>query len=372
MQANDARTAAFKTSHTTAKDCDSEQYFDGTSDDPADHHCEPCPYGGSCEGLVEWSTIKAQNGFWRIAANASSNTPPKCYHHDECKMFIECLFPPACLGAPNKVLADPSSRIVWNDAANDFNESCNAALGFRKRSRLCQTCAKGYSRTWGSRCVSCGTVDSRDFSGVFLLFALGSCCALILFGFLVALRKKAFTKDATSKNRRKSIHSTMKRILLSHTQLLDTVMHLNVPWPTLLVSILQGLGNFSGSFGDSVNSMECLYAEGSHADFYLATLLVVAVAPFVFVGVLATYWHCGATRSRYLGCGTKVEVHKSLKLRHSDLRTVYEQERSEAALRAASPRQRYQRSNTIVAHEEFQVTATDATIMSSVLFWFSR
>ena len=103
----------------------------------------------------------------------------------------------------------------------------------------------------------------------------------------------------------------MKRILLSHMQTLNSVIHLQVPWPTILITLLDGLSSVSGSFGDSVNALECLYANQSHTDFYLSALICAGILPFIFVTFLSVYWFFGATNSSLLGCGKKVLLNNS-------------------------------------------------------------
>ena len=104
------------------------------------------------------------------------------------------------------------------------------------------------------------------------------------------------------------MHSTMKRILLSHMQMINTIIHLSVPWPEILIQILNIISGVSGSFGDSANALECVYDNQSHSEFYLGALVVVAVLPFVFVGVLVVYWFCLAKHSTKMGCGQTVEA----------------------------------------------------------------
>jgi hypothetical protein len=343
QQANEAQTGSIKVSWKTPQDCDSNnQYLNDTSKNHDDWECAECPAGGDCSGPKVWSTIKPLNGYWRVSS-LSRTTVPSCYTNyidteasivsnsdtGRCPIFIKCLFGPACLGAPNPILASELSGL-WPDAINDHNESCNVAKGFEKSSRMCQTCARGYSRSSGSRCVECGVLGNhssgnssggsftnrpvvnestqKSLTNILLLFSVGFITMVLFFSALVGVRVKAFRLDATSKRRKRSIHSTMKRVLLSHMQMLNTIIHLTVPWPRIIVYILDNVSAMSGSFGESTtNTLECMYEEQSHSDFYLGALIVVALAPFLFVGLLAIYWYCIATRVKILGCGQKIE-----------------------------------------------------------------
>ena len=369
--------------------------------------CSNCPIGGSCKGKTVWERsmcqnkgretgpfagnckgIEAKNGYWRISPNSIKNPPP-CYNSfgnkrqnsgtksKSCLIFVKCLFPKACLGAANDVLKTTDS---WTNATENHREICNSALGFKNRSRLCQTCDVGYSRTWGSQCVKCG--EDQDYTRLILLISFGTSFALLFYAGLVGLRIKAFVRDKSSKRRRKSIHSTMKRILLSHFQTLNSIIHLQVPWPYVLTSILDGISSMSGSFGDSVNSLECFYANQSHVDFYLYALVCVGVAPFFFVSFLAIYWYYGATNSTALGCGNKViftrektktetdeEVNTRRRLHTQPTSHFHGEEKTTIDL--ASRRRRMKtRTKSYVVNKNFKVTAGDALVMSSILFWF--
>ena len=373
--ANKEGTAEVKPPWRTASDCDPDQFLNDTDVDKQQWQCIACPEGGSCAGAVVWKNIRAKNGYWRIRDEGPRSQIPLCYVLKKCQVFSPCVFPPACLGASNPSLVSVSGSFPWPNATENHNETCNEALGFRGRSRLCQTCGVGYSRTWGSQCVSCGLVDGedRDYSYVISLFSVFVTVGLLFFGALVGLRKRAFANDATSNRRRKSIHSTMKRILLSHFQTLSTVINLRVPWPSVLTLILDALSSMSGSFGDSVNVVECLYADQSHTDFYLGALIAVAVLPFLFVMLLALYWFFGATKSSAMGCGQTVTWRSgegSSRWFSGEQQHQHEDGHSSTEGDAPSPAIKCARSGSVVAHEKFRVTATDALIMSSVLFWF--
>jgi hypothetical protein len=189
---NAAGTAQQKPPWKTPLDCSNSQYLNDTDVEWHKWTCSECPRGGYCSGQVKWSSLRAKNGYWRISrSNEPSKIPPTCFNNGECEIFEKCLFPPACLGAPDMAY---TSAILWNNATTDHqNETCNTELGFRPNSRLCQTCDKGYSRTWGSQCIKCG--ENQDYSRVIFLFSFGGCLALIFFGALVGLRKKAFALD---------------------------------------------------------------------------------------------------------------------------------------------------------------------------------
>ena len=280
------------------------------------------------------------------------------------------------------------------------------AKGFANTSRLCQTCGTGYSRSWGSTCVACSDEanQTRDMSGLVILFSFGFLFGILFYSGLVALRKRAFQNDATSKKRKKSMHSTMKRILLSHMQMINTIIHLSVPWPEILIQILNSVSGVSGSFGDSANALECVYDNQSHSEFYLGALVIVAVLPFVFVGVLVVYWFCLARHSTKMGCGQTVEAwhygsdssssndhhhqQQSNDASFDDQTSVVEVTAKEektssptsptsTSLKSATslsstslPKSKRTSKRQSTKHRNFRATSMDALIMSSVLFWF--
>jgi heme/copper-type cytochrome/quinol oxidase subunit 2 len=258
------------------------------------------------------------------------------------------------------------------------------AKGFANASRLCQTCGTGYSRSWGSTCVACSDEanQTRDMSGLVILFSFGFLFGILFYSGLVALRKRAFQNDATSKKRKKSMHSTMKRILLSHMQMLNTIIHLSVPWPEILIQILNSVSGVSGSFGDSANALECVYDNQSHSEFYLGALVIVAVLPFVFVGVLVVYWFCLARHSTKMGCGQTVEAwhygsDSSSSNDHHHHQQLNDASPTSTSLKSATslsspslPKSKRTSKRQSTKHRNFRATSMDALIMSSVLFWF--
>jgi hypothetical protein len=376
---NEAKTAQERPLWKIPSDCSSKHYLNDLSNNTDDWKCEECPNGGDCNGDVVWQNIKPLNGFWRISSRTKIE-PPLCYYSKEesCPIFVQCLYLPACLGSPNVVnastLEDSKAEKLM---LRNNNESCNEKYGFLNSSRLCQTCGPGWSRSWGSTCLPCtsnnklnntgnNSSSSQDLSEVIILFSGGFTLAITFYITLVALRKKAFQRDATSAKRKKSVHSTIKRILLSHMQMLNTIIHLTVPWPSIIMYMLDGMSSLSGSFGDSTNALECLYENQSHSEFYLWMLIVVALFPFLFVFVLSLYWCCVATRSDCLGCGKKVQQygnslsdHNKEKETESQMAFSTEQTAKQIACKRPSSQ-----------HRNFVVSSMDGLIMSSILFWF--
>ncbi len=405
--------------------------------------CRVCPGGGSCSGPITWSGVRAKFGYWRLRTDhdlgITPDKTPACLwdsrrqgenrkkkkqdsdggaesHNSEsyapfepCAVFIACLNPIACLGAPNLELKgqgwalrgavagfdQPANMSVSGAneivdlALLDLVEACNPDQGFASNSRLCQRCQTGnFSRSLGSKCVQCGVVGengsgSRDISGILALFILGALAALLFFAGLLRLRVQAFAKDSSFHRRRKAVHSVMKRILLSHLQTLRSVVALSVPWPPLLELIFWSMSSVA-NFSETANSIECFYAEQAPADFFFSTLIVAALLPFVIVGILAIFWFSCATRNKTVGCGVKIRkttchsARRGAKTQNSNTSDQVASDDSQGQCgggKADEPRRlrdnitrRAMRHSHI--HRTFVPSDMDSFLMSAVLLWF--
>ena len=269
----------------TAESCKDTEYLNDTARDVSLWECQPCPIGGDCNGPIVWKSIGPLPGWWEIPIH--ERTVPVT----EKDLFAECLYPLACLGRTSPL---PNNNM-------GPNTSCANQLGFKNNSRLCQACASGFSRTSKSSCISCTNEDGSGKSFVLVLAVLAT---FLMFVGMITMRMRAFrTFDA--QRRRKSLHSTIKKILLSHIQTLGIVLSLSVPWPAILGNVLNSAASIA-SFSEGVNHFECLNKDMDHADFYNGVLVFAAVGPLVFVGFIALYWFvlihwCGVFK-----CGSQI------------------------------------------------------------------
>ena len=86
----------------------------------------------------------------------------------------------------------------------------------------------------GITCFPCAGPEEQASSFVFgVLVILFLFCVV---GMLVFLKVKSSVRGDKEKN--KAVHSTIKRILLSHLQVIALCMSLNVPWPKLLADMM--------------------------------------------------------------------------------------------------------------------------------------
>jgi hypothetical protein len=293
--------------------------------------CKDCPDGGSCIGAIGKAGVRALFGWWKIPENERDSATNE--------VFAECLFPPACLGGRNPDLLDryPKAAAI-STPYSPLNGTCNVALGFRNTSRLCQTCASGYSRTSQSTCVACNNNVDGSKSIIVVLAAVGM---LLLFIGMNVLRMRSF-RSFDAQRRRKSLHSTIKRIVLSHIQMIGIVLGLSVPWPTLMREVLQTTSSVA-SFSEGVNGFECLYQDMDHAKFYNGVLLFTALGPLLFAGIIGVYWFALAQWVDGLKCGSKVKRGKFCPKRNQ---------------------------TTVATTTRVTYTDADAFISSAVLLWY--
>ncbi len=373
-QAGTGGTACASLKWVLAEDCGANQYLD---DRPGpqkrtDWRCTQCMAGGSCAGDVTRTTLPPLFGWWKI--------PPEDRDEDaDDDLFAPCLFPPACLGAPNPALEgqffDPTGKIdlaleglgggrhvnaTTPKAQRAFG--CNTELGFRNHSRLCQSCADGFARTSGSTCTACsGDGGSTSIA----LAGLALAAMLVCFMVMVGLRINSYTRF-NSQRRRKAMHSTMKRILLTHVQTISLVMGLSVPYPPLLEQTLSAVGSLT-SFSESVSMLECGYVNVDHAKFYHTLLVVSSLTPLGVAGLLALYWFCLAPTSKVFGCGIKVRSGPLCILRSA----APKPDPGDGADAAAAALGRVRTGKRISSSTvRYLPTTADTFLCSVVLMWF--
>jgi hypothetical protein len=268
----------------TVDDCkDSNVYLNNTASNPSEWDCAVCPKGGDCAGPVSWYHIGPKPGWWKIPqTNEEMDSLDKVFIDDlPVGYFAECLYPQACPGYQNN--------------------TCATDLGFRNKSRLCQACSPGYSRTTKSKCVPC---DNANNHGKTIVIAFAALILFVLFVLLNTMRMRSF-RSFDAERRRKSLHSTIKRIVLSHVQMLSIVLGLTVPWPSILETVLTTLSSVA-SFSEGVNSFECFYEGIDHSTFYYGVLVFTAIGPLVFALGIALYWFVLVRACKVLKCGTLV------------------------------------------------------------------
>ena len=115
---------------------------------------------------------------------------------------------------------DKKEKKIIDVALRDQNESCAVELGYQALPNIrCSTCKLGYasSNDGTGRCSEC-----NDEGGSLAFLVVVIVLTVLVFVLLVALKMKS------TSNRKKAEHSTMKRSLLTHLQMIAIVMSLNV------------------------------------------------------------------------------------------------------------------------------------------------
>jgi hypothetical protein len=265
-------------SKSTCLFCDDDEYLDNTSPNRSHWACATCPLGATCKNSADAANIRGLLGWWEIPVSERSGD-----------MFAKCLNPDACLGGSKSL----------------NNGSCSTKLGFLNESRLCQACARGYSRTKESSCASCENSDGSDKS---TLIAFAIFVIVIFFFSLNVLRLRSF-RSFDAQRRRKALHSTIKRIVLSHLQMIGIVLGLSVQWPKLMEDVLATASSIA-SFADGVNNVKCFYKDTDQFEFFNGVLIFTAIGPIVMAGMIAVYWlvlvHLPCTSGK-LKCGASIE-----------------------------------------------------------------
>ena len=199
----------------TADACKDNEYLDDTSTTPSEWECLKCPDGGYCTGMVTRASIRVQFGWARCPVAPDGNEdrlPPPS------RLFTRCKTPSSCMGAPNVLLESTEG----DAAMEDNNESC--ALGHHPHSPTnvrCSSCATNYAPVGVGSSGVCSKCTGSGGSVAFIVVAFFF--AIVIFVVLVALKMRS------SGSKKKVEHSTMKRTLLTHMQMLSIVLSLAVP-----------------------------------------------------------------------------------------------------------------------------------------------
>jgi len=269
---------------------DSENYLNTDTIDVKKWTCALCPVGGSCRGSLVWSDVRARDGYWR---DNGAQIPRKY-------TFIRCEETGVCMGVP------------MSGGHGNYTESCNSDLGrlqycnnthtIGSTCRLCGTCKKGYSKTSDGSCSKCEVDTSAAIAT-----SIALCLLLVSIAVgMVFLKIKAGTSGHGAKV--KAIHSTIKRIMLSHMQVIALCLSLNVPWPHIINTMMRWFATVS-SVSEQVNVMGCQFdtenpVRKDSRMLYFSTMLLMMM-PIGIVFLTWTYWFILVPTCGCLACGRK-------------------------------------------------------------------
>ena len=241
----------------TPEDCDqTTQYLDASDPNPQNHSCASCPLGASCNGTVTWSGVRAKFGWFRVTDAHAGNTntssagiehnedPPACLKKQtemaqpDCA-FAECLYAPACLGAPNPSItkfqlnhdddqktppinlatslcvrsgdhfncsalpysAAENAEFCWEDKG--YQKWCPDPTNANNQSRPCRLCGKcmeGYKRHGSTtKCKICPPSSTNKILIVIGMLGLILGCSVMIFLAITAETSDKETSDAIKK-----------------------------------------------------------------------------------------------------------------------------------------------------------------------------
>jgi hypothetical protein len=257
---------------TVTSECAVDQFLNvsNISTNLQRNRCQQCPIGGSCRDPVTQYDIIAKFGFWQ------------CPHRD-LPEFSPCPFGRACLGAPNVDLRGMYVNADGTDPALEERKNATCwSPGHQnpiEGNQRCTRCAIGFvERGDLGMCSECSENATSAFVVVTLLILLSSLLLVVL----VVLKVRSTGK--------KSEHSVMKRILVSHLQLMGIVMSMNVNWPQELADSVQFVSSVT-TVSRHISAMKC----------YAGTMRDQPVPPAAFfygsVGggfMLAPFLSCGS------------------------------------------------------------------------------
>eukprot|EP00943_MAST-04B_sp_MAST-4B-sp1_P004180 g4180.t1 len=270
---------------TLSGDCEMEhEYLNTTCDYPLGKRngcsrwtCEECPEGGYCSGEKQWTDVKAKFGYWRN--NGELKQPSN---------FTKCLFPPACLGAPNYFFKGQFVNETGHDPAIiDQAEKCSHDHGYQQtclgdgapRCRLCSTCSKGYRRRLTDGMARCDICPSKGFGVVILLAGF-----LIVVGLLFLLIRMHI---ASGGKRTKA--EMYQIVIINYLQLSSLTAGMDVPWPEALGYIF-GFQGVISTIGEHLLSPDCEADNMQAADLQYAKQLVYCLVPWMVGAFSWLFW----------------------------------------------------------------------------------
>ena len=200
---------------------------------PDTKECVRCPEGAFCPGNTDANGIKPKNGYWRVPDGSQNSNITT----DKRPMFVKCINPCACLGAPNPEIPCPN-RLV------DHEEGCNTNLGHQPGSRICGNCMKGYSRHGMSECRKCGAEGINIFSLIMALLAVTACMVLLVWITVINNSHKVKVSDGA------------KKIFVSFLQFASLAAGMSIPWPENYVGLFR-IQSMASSVGEELMDARC-------------------------------------------------------------------------------------------------------------------
>jgi hypothetical protein len=354
----------------TASSCSEiREYLQINHTSPHRYKCHECPQGASCEGKTTMRTIVPKFGWWKCPAENVNDDP---YN------YWQCDYPPNCLGAPNEFLEQQFYNSTEGQLPSPSNDLA-LIKGFTKGScakgrvsnissnRLCSKCKIGWMPAPVSgECLPCG----EDRNGPVVLF--GFFCLFTFVFFLLLINCKL-----RSTGRSKAPHSTLKRTMLTHLQMLSIALSLNVQWPAVVANILGALSSVASVAGGSSSMLHCsdyggLTDDGQtrvgidSARLFYRVLIAFTLMPIGFIIGMYLWWIYVVPKNKAFSCGVRL-LTKRAKEEEATLNKKKKERRPSAVHREKISSKRIGLVKSSI-DKKSQRTVWDAYVSSTVLF----
>lgn len=175
--------------------------------------CSNCPEGASCSGGTD---VRPLPGSWRATNTTTS--------------MLACPLPAACHGA--------RGNATFGDG------SCEAGCA----GPVCGVCAVGWGRTLGGVCSPCATPADNALIMTAMLLLVSCVVALLVWQRAAVARAAPGVGEA---------HVAIKKSILSHFQIMGSLLALRVPWPPSVAAVLH-VGSATNSPTTSFVQWECV------------------------------------------------------------------------------------------------------------------
>lgn len=269
--------------------------------DPSTYACWPCPMGGSCRTKKQQRAtqldIVAKFGWWQCPPESQTEagllSEPK---------FEKCPYSPACLGGENRDLLNLYRSEDGDPAEADLSVSMCLYPGHRgppSQNRLCSSCAPGYvdHGDYGE-CKKC----NDDPVGSYVYVAGLTLGSIMILALLIMLKMRSSGEKAK--------HSVLKRVLVSHLQLIGMVMSMNVPWPKSLLEAVSALSSLT-TISRHITAIKCtasmsLSSSVTDAFYFYLILVLAAMLPIILSLLGYIYWIVCAPFSKWMRCGKEL------------------------------------------------------------------
>merc|ERR1712166_1075218 len=261
-------------------DCNDKQYWIPNKANTSKAGCISCPIGASCQGDITYTGVKALFGYYRYRSDSRS-IPTN---------FTQCLFPGACLGAPNREFVKKYYDVDGNDTSIDLalvknvSESCNEKYGFKPLSRLCHTCAKNYRRVGLHQCKSCPSNAGINW----FLIVLGLVVIIAILVVLVIMTIAEAGKTALSES--------IQKCILNYFQVASLFGNIPLRWPGPMQDFFDFQGAFS-TIGEHLVNPDCTATEATAAELFYAKQIAYLALPVLLISIVYIIWKSYAYRT---------------------------------------------------------------------------